>query len=372
MPSKPSTKAFASTRMTALRDRLFRAENATILLLLVALAFITVYFSAKSEFFLTWDTVKNTSYNYADLAVLAVPMALLMIAGGVDLSLGANMALSSVLMALAVREWDWPGWAGILLALGVGALIGAINGFLCGILGCNPVIVTIGGLFAIRGVGKLIRVESQSPLGNNLDDTKTKVSEGIFDSLGSGTFLGLPSLAWFAIATFLVGGIFIAFTPWGRYIYAIGINRQAAFLSGLPVRALPFFLYVATGIGGGLAGVIAATRIQGTNPSDVGLQMEFKTLIVVLLGGVAWAGGRGKLTGVAIAVIFFSVLQQGQTLLDVNPFWQDTILGLALAIAAVVDALLVILPGRLRTRRAVADRAAVPPLARGPEPPPQD
>jgi ribose/xylose/arabinose/galactoside ABC-type transport system permease subunit len=336
----------------------FKAENATVLLLLVGLAALVVYFSARSDVFLSWETVKVTSVNYADLAVLAVPMALLMIAGGVDLSLGSTMALSTVVMALAVRDWGWPGSAGVLLALGIGAAVGTVNGLLCGIIGCNPVIVTIGGLFALRAIGQLIRVEPQFPLGNDKDVAGLEQSEPIFRVIGSGEFLGLPNLAWFAIGMFLLGGIFIAFTPWGRYIYAIGINRQAAYLSGLPVRILPFFLYVATGACAGLAGVLAASRIDSTDPSQLGFQREFYTLIVVLLGGVAWAGGRGKLAGVAVAVVFLSTLFQGLTLLDVNSFVQLVILGGALVVAALVDAILVILPGRVRTRRQVAAQVA--------------
>jgi ribose/xylose/arabinose/galactoside ABC-type transport system permease subunit len=358
MTTEPVPASATISRTSRWRSRTFRPENATVLLLIAGLIGITIYFTAKDSTFFTWQTVKTTSSNWADLAVLAVPMALLMIAAGVDLSLGANMALTSTLLAMAATTWGWSGWAAIGFALAIGALVGAVNGFLCSIVGCNPVIVTIGGFFALRALGKLIRVEPISPLGRGKDADGLDQSDAIFRTIGSGDFLGLPVLAWIAIGVFVLGGIFIAFTPWGRYIYAIGINPQAAYLSGLPVKALPFFLYVATGLGAAIAGVMSSAIVQSSDPSAIGDKREFYTLIVVLLGGVAWAGGRGKLSGVAVAVVFLAVLFQGLTFLNVNSFVQDVILGLALVVAAVVDALLGVLPERLNARRRIAEQTA--------------
>ena len=149
---------------------------------------------------------------------------------------------------------------------------------MCSYLRFSPIIVTLGMLGAIRGITLLITVDPLYGL------------DGVFNTLGSGEVGGFPVIVMIALGVFLVGGIFLSLTPWGRYVYAIGVNPQAAFLSGLPIRSLPFMLYVATGASAGLAGVMFAARLGGTSPADLGIGMELTALTAILLGGVAFAG----------------------------------------------------------------------------------
>jgi ribose/xylose/arabinose/galactoside ABC-type transport system permease subunit len=156
---------------------------------------------------------------------------------------------------------------------------------------------------------------------------------------------------WFVIVPFALGAIFIRVTPWGRHIYAIGANRQAAYLSGLPTRWLPFWLYVATGMAAGLTGILLTARLDGMTPGQTGLTLEIQVLTVVLLGGVAFAGGRGRLFGVLVAWLFLATLQDGLVLLNVAPAVQLVASGLALAFAAAIDMLGSWVTERMEARR---------------------
>jgi len=323
-------------------------ETASSLMLLIALIGLCSFFTWKSPHFLTAGNFKVIAGNYSVIAVATVGMALLMISGPVDLSIGSIVGATGTMMALSVHDWGWPAGAAIAFAIALGAAIGAFNGLLVAVFGFNPVIVTLGTQLLVRGVLELVRDTPVFGLGPT------------FRWIGSGELLGLPVQAWFAIGMFVVGGLFLAVTPWGRYVYAIGINRQAAFLSALPVRALPFFLYVATGAGAGLAGMMLASRLNGASPGDQGLTFELQALTAILLGGVAWAGGRGRLSGVFLALVFLGVLENGLTLLNVSPFVQMVVRGCALIVAAGLDAVSGRLAGRLRFRAKVNVQRATP------------
>jgi ribose/xylose/arabinose/galactoside ABC-type transport system permease subunit len=337
---------------TALSRRLRDVESLTSIVLFGALVLLFVYFTARSDRFLTVGNMKVIAANYSVIAVATVGMALLMISGPVDLSIGSTVGATGVMMALAVHDWGWPAGAGILFAVAIGASIGVLNGGLVAVCGFNPVIVTLGTQLLVRGVLELIRETPVYGLGPT------------FRIIGAGDWLGVPIQAWFAIAAFALGGVFLRFTPGGRHVYAIGINRQAAFLSALPVRALPFSLYVVTGAGAGVAGMLLAARLNGASPGDQGLTFELQALTAVLLGGVAWAGGRGRLTGVFLALVFLGVLENGLTLLNVSPFAQMVVRGCALIAAAALDGVSSTLTARFRFRsRARAQMAPIEPEA---------
>jgi ribose/xylose/arabinose/galactoside ABC-type transport system permease subunit len=308
----------------------FLLNNALLLALVVECAF----FASRSSTFLTVGNVRNIAINSAILAVVVVASTMLLISGHIDLSIGSTIGLSGVLTCLAALEWGYSDGVSIAIGIVAGAGIGAINGFMCSFLRFSPIIATLGMLAAIRGTTLLITVDPLYGL------------EGTFTTIGVSEVGGFPVLVLIALGVFLVGGLFLGFTPWGRYVYAIGINPQAAFLSGLPVRMLPFLLYVATGASAGLAGVLFASRLGGAAPADLGIGMELTVLTAVLLGGVAFAGGRGGLFGVLVAVAFLGVLQNGLVLLNVQPFIQLLSEGLVLVAAAGLDALGLYLAGR--------------------------
>jgi ribose/xylose/arabinose/galactoside ABC-type transport system permease subunit len=315
-------------------------------ILLLALAALALYFATHSAAFLTISNIKVLLTNYAAIGVVAATMALLVIAGQVDLSVGSNIGFSGMIAALAMTSWGMPSFVGILLGVGSGALVGLANGILCAFLNFSPIIVTLGMLSVLRGVTLLINPIEVSGLGDT------------FFAIGNGGLLGMPILLIVVFAVFLLSAGFLSLTVWGRYVFAIGVNPQAAFLAALPVRAVLLGLYIATGSAAGLSGVLLVARLDGASPGSLGLQMELQALTIILLGGVAFAGGRGRILGVFIAWVFLGVLDNGLTLLNVPPFVQLVASGAALVFAASLDALGTFLGPRLDQRRRVAEQVS--------------
>lgn len=315
-------------------------------ILLATLIIMVAYFSIQSSVFLTVSNFTVLLTNYAAIGVVVSAMAILVIAGHVDLSVGSNIAFSGMITAISITSLGVSPGLAIVLGIFSGAAIGAVNGFLCGVLRFNPIIVTLGMLSLLRGVTLLINPTEVYGLGDTLF------------RLGNGWFLGIPILLWIVIIAFALSAIFIAHTVWGRYVYAIGVNPHAAFLAALPIRRLLVCLYIVTGAAAGLAGVLLAARLDGVSPGSLGLQMELQALTIILLGGVAFTGGRGRIFGVATAWVFLGVLENGLTLLNVPPFIQLVASGLALVLAASLDALATYMAPKLAQRRKIAEAVA--------------
>lgn len=315
-------------------------------ILLLALLLLITYFSVESSVFLTVSNFKVILTNYAAIGVVAAVMALLVIAGQVDMSVGSNIGFSGMITAIAMTSWGMPAGAGVLIGIGTGALVGLVNGILCAYLRFSPIIVTLGMLSVLRGATLLTNSIEVAGLGDT------------FFWIGNGNLLGIPVLLWVVGAVFLLSAGFLSMTVWGRYVFAIGVNPQAAFLAALPVRPVVLGLYVATGTAAGLAGVLLVARLDGASPGSLGLMMELQALTIVLLGGVAFAGGRGRIFGVLTAWVFLGVLDNGLVLLAVPPFVQLVASGLALVFAASLDALGNFLGPRLEQRRRVSEQLA--------------
>lgn len=324
---------------------LSRADNIIINTLVVALIVAIGFFTLKSPYFFVWANFRVILSTTAVLGVVAVGLTCLIIAGKADLSIGASIGLSSTMTSLAAAEWHWNPFLAIGLGVLAGAAVGAANGLLCGTLGLNPVIVTLGMMTSVKGITQIVRQNPVNGLGH------------VFGTINNGSVLGFPVITIFTAVAFLIGALFLAFTPWGRHTYAVGTNQQASFLSALSVRALPFALYLATGAAAGLAGVLWAARLDGTDPGSAGTGMEFKALTVVLLGGVAFAGGRGKIVGVLLAVLFLGVLDNGLVILNVNQHIQEVVQGVALITAAALDVGGANLAAKVQFRRQVEQRS---------------
>lgn len=298
-------------------------DNVIIITLILACAFFAVF----AHNFLSLSNVRNIAINSAILAVVVVPSTILIVAGYIDLSVGSATGLAGVLTALAASKWGWPAPVAMALGLAAGTAVGTLNGVLCSLLGFNAIVVTLGMLSVVRGATLMITNASLFGLGD------------AFAVIGRGSVLGMPVVVLVALAIFAVGGVFFRATRWGRHVYAIGSNPEAAYLAGLPVRGLPFALYLLTGLATGIAGIMAVARLDGAAPAQLGINLELLALTAVLVGGVAFAGGRGSLSGVFFAVLLLGVLQNGLVLMNVPIFTQTLMTGLLLIAAAAVDGL---------------------------------
>ncbi|GII96439.1 ABC transporter permease [Sinosporangium siamense] len=295
--------------------------------LLIGLILMVVFFTAQSDLFLTAGNIKNIALSSAVLLIVAVPQALLVIMGYVDLSVGSAVGLSGVVTGLLIVDQQWSWGAAVLAGLAIGTIGGLANGVLVSYTRLSPIIVTLGTLQLYRGITQFLREDPPSDFGRGMA------------LLGRGLYLGVPVPVWIALGVFALGALFLYGTAPGRHVYAIGVNTEAAYLSGVATKRLPLIMYGVIGLAAGLGGVLYAARLDSAPPGTLGVSFELEVLTAVLLGGVAFSGGRGTMFGVLLGVVFLGVLRNGMTLMNVPYFAQAMATGAALVIAAGLDQL---------------------------------
>jgi ribose/xylose/arabinose/galactoside ABC-type transport system permease subunit len=302
------------------RTRELLALNA----LLLGLVALILVFALLNERFLSIDNFRNLLQQSAVIATVAVPTALLLIAGKVDLSIGSTLALGGVTCGLLLANGT-PVLVAVAAGIAAGAVVGLLNGLLVTALELSPIIVTLGILTAGRGLALVI---SPDPLFN---------FGSTFEAFGQGRLVGVPYLVLVAATVAAVGGAVLAFAPLGRHIYAVGVNEEAAYLSGVRVKRVVLGLYVVSGAAAALGGVMLAARIGSAPSGALGVGFELDVLTAVLLGGVAFDGGRGRVSGVLLGVLFLAVLGNGLTLENVPASVAALVKGLVLVVAAGLD-----------------------------------
>lgn len=289
--------------------------------ILVLLIVLMIVIQSQADGFLTVGNLRGIAMDSAILAIVAIPSALLIIGGYFDLSVGSTLGLGAVVSGTIMATTQVPAPIAILAGVAAGAAVGLIVGLITTYGRLSAFIVTLGALTAVRGLAMLI---SPLPTAGYGDD---------FAFLGTGAILGIPVPVLIAGTVILIGGLFLGYTPAGRHVFAIGVNAEAARLSGLAVRRLPFILYILTGAAAGLGGAITASRLDSAPAGSVGVGFELVVLTAVLLGGVTFTGGSGSIFGVVIGVLFLGVLNNGLTLLGVTQSWQQIASGCALVLA---------------------------------------
>lgn len=290
--------------------------------LLVVLALMVLVFQLSTGSFLGAANLRGIATDASTIAIVAVPLALLVISGYLDLSVGSTLALGGLVGGwLAGPQGQSPAVA-VLGALAAGAAVGAVNGVLCCYLGLSAFIVTLGMLTAVRGLAQQLFPLPLSDFGTG------------FAWLGGARIAGIAAPVVIAALVLVAGALFLALTPAGRHVFAIGVNREAAYLSGISVRRTPFALFVLTGAAAALAGTIRASVLDSAVAGTSGAGFELTVLTAVLLGGVALSGGSGSVFGVLLGVLFLGCLQNGLTLLSVPTFWQLMAQGVALVAGA--------------------------------------
>ncbi|AYC43417.1 ABC transporter permease [Streptomyces griseorubiginosus] len=289
--------------------------------LIVVLGVMVVAFQLSTGSFLDPANLRGIATDAATLAIVAVPSALLVISGYLDLSVGSTLALGGLVGGWLAGQGQSPVVA-VLGALAAGAAVGAVNGVLCCYFGLSAFIVTLGMLTAVRGLAQQLFPLPLSGFGTG------------FAWLGGARIAGLAAPVVVAALVLVAGALFLALTPAGRHVFAIGVNREAAHLSGIDVRRTPFALFVITGVAAALAGAIKASVLDSVVAGTSGSGFELAVLTAVLVGGVALTGGSGSILGVLLGVLFLGCLQNGLTLLDVPTFWQQMAQGSALVAGA--------------------------------------
>ncbi len=285
-----------------------------------------VLFSSLSPYFLNVDTLSDASFNFTERALIALPLALLIIAGEIDISVAAIIALASVTMGLgAAHGVGTPGLLGLGLATGL--LAGCVNGALVTVGRVPSIVATIGTMTLFRGAAYAI-------LGNRV----LKEYPGSFAVFGQGYLAGPVSIELALFAVFaLAFGLFLHRTRWGRAIYAIGANPVASRFAGLDVNRYKFALFALTGLFAGLAAVLLTSRLGSTRPS-IAQGWELEVIGIVILGGVSVWGGKGTIMGVVLAALVFGLVTFGLGLMNIPGIVMSIFTGALLILVVAVPA----------------------------------
>lgn len=289
-----------------------------------ALLAAVAVFSVLSPRFATLSNSEVILLNIAEMGILVIPMALLIMSGTVDLSVGSIASLGAVISAWTMTSTGLV-WAGILAGVLFGSLAGAINGLLVSVLGLNPIVITLGFLSVWGGLALYLT-------------GGTTIAGLPAEFTGMARFsLGPVPVQLVLLVVVVAGGWFILNKrPLGREILAIGGSKRAAYLIGIDVRRTQFLLFTITGAAAGLAGILLSGKLAAAPPT-IGLSLEMSALLVILVGGVAFEGGSGRISGVVAGLLLIGVLNNGLIVAGVSQFLQSMIIGLTLVLAVCLD-----------------------------------
>ncbi|MCS7314140.1 MAG: ABC transporter permease [Bryobacterales bacterium] len=294
------------------------------LLPLATLATLFIALSLASPYFLTYTNLTSVVRQTAVINVMALGMTLIIIAGGIDLSVGAVMAFSGLLGTMAL-EAGWPIPAGVALALACGLGWGLANGLLITQLKINPFIVTLGTLGIARGVTLIIS-----------DGLPVHRIPKEFSFIGEGNLLGVPFVLWILVFCAVLTHVLLEHTRMGRYAFAIGSNPEAAWYTGIPVAFHTTAVYAYSGLLCGLAGMIEASRLMTGQPT-AGQGYELQVIAAVVIGGGSLRGGEGSVAGTLVGAFIMGLLANGSDLLGISPYLQQAIIGGVIILAVAVD-----------------------------------
>lgn len=298
--------------------------------LLLFIVILCVLFQLRNHNFLTLSNIRDLLANTAILGILAVGMMMVLLTGGIDLSIGATIALSGMVSALTVSAVPTlPPVVAVLEGMAVGLVAGALIGLLIAQFNVLPIIATLGFMNIIRGVTYLV--------SRGAWVSAYQMSEG-FKRLATGSLLGVNNLILIAAGIFIVYSYFINHTRTGRQIYAVGSNPEAADISGIPRRRIVWLVYAAMGTLSGLAGVLWVAKFASAQ-GDTAVGYELSVIAAAVLGGVSISGGSGKVLGLVLGTILFGILNNALPLIRVSPFWQQAIQGFVILAAVVINVL---------------------------------
>jgi ribose transport system permease protein len=295
---------------------------------LIGLALLCMALAVSTDTFLTFRNILNVLDQITVLGILAIGMTLVILIGGIDLSVGSVLALAGMVLGY-VSHPDYLGMSvpvGIIAALVVAGLCGFVSGLMVTLAKLPPFIATLAMMSVARGFANLIT-----------DGSQIVGFPDWFTSLSITRHFGILSVTVAVmIALTLIFAMFLMYRANGRNLYAIGGSAEVARLSGISVNTLTNWVYAACGALAGLAGIVLAARLDSVQPSS-GLGYELDTIAAVVIGGASLSGGIGSIGGTAIGVLIIGVLRNGLNLLGVSPFIQQIVIGVVIALAVAAD-----------------------------------
>ena len=291
----------------------------------------SIIIQIRNHEFLTPGNINNILTNTAILAILSVGMMMILLTGGIDLSIGAIIAFSGMITGLLVREkLPIPVPLLIVISISIGTVLGLITGTLVARFSILPIIASLGMMNVIRGFTYIVSKGAWVSAYQMSDE---------FKALATGKFLGINNLVVFALIIYISFYYFINFSRIGRRIYAIGSNPEAAEVIGLPRKRIILLVYMLMGALAGLAGILWVSKFASAQ-GDTAIGYEMNVIASCVLGGVSVSGGRGKVSGLILGVVLFGILANALPLIKVSPFWQQAIQGLVILTAIITNVLI--------------------------------
>jgi ribose transport system permease protein len=291
-----------------------------------ALALLVIWLTATQSQFLTSGNLLNILEANASLLVVAVGTTFVMLVGGFDLSVGGMLALTGVILATLIQE-GLPVLLAIVLVVIGATLVGlVVNGLLIARVGLSFFVVTLGTASLFRGLA-LVKTQGE---------TQGLYEESLIKAIGTNDLVGIPVLVVVAGVVLVLALLVTRFTGYGRQLYAVGGNADAARLAGINVTAVRASAYAIAGMCAGIAGVLTTSRLAAAAP-DMGAGIELTAAAAVLIGGTSLMGGSGGLLGSLLGVLFLGVLSNGLTLAGISAFWQGVVTGAVLILAVLFD-----------------------------------
>ncbi|WP_462409533.1 ABC transporter permease [Neobacillus sp. Marseille-QA0830] len=314
-------------KKTSLSVRIARFREAGLLGFIILLSIIV---QLRNSNFLTFENLNDMITNTAILSILAIGMMLVIITRGIDLSIGATLALSGMIAALTVGAYPnlHPIWA-VALGILIGVASGAVLGLIIAKGGVLPIIATLGMMYIFRGLTFMVSG------GKWVSAHQMPAS---FKAIATGTFLGMNHLILIAAVMYLIFYYFLNHTRTGRQIYAVGSNPDSAKISGIPHDRIIWLVYTLMGGLSGLAGVLWVSKFASAQ-GDTATGYELTVIAACVLGGVNIAGGSGKISGIILGSVLLGILNNALPLINVSPFWQMGIQGAIILIAVILNAL---------------------------------
>ncbi|MFS9164426.1 ABC transporter permease subunit [Streptococcus mitis] len=301
----------------------YMSELTTVIALIILMAVITIINSN----FLTANNLLNLLLQVTSNALIAFGMTFVILTGGIDLSVGSILALSSALTAGLLGS-GMPVTLAILISLILGCILGMINGLLISYGKLAPFIVTLATMTIFRGA--TLVYTNGNPITKGLSDTF------LFQFLGQGYIVGIPFPVIIMFIVFIVLYALLHKTAFGKSVYAIGGNEKAAFISGVKLNKVKIIIYSISGIMASISGLIITSRLSSAQPT-AGASYEMDAIAAVVLGGTSLSGGKGRILGTLIGALIIGVLNNGLNIIGVSAFWQQVVKGVVILIAVLID-----------------------------------
>ena len=301
----------------------YMSELTTVIALIILMAVITIINSN----FLTANNLLNLLLQVTSNALIAFGMTFVILTGGIDLSVGSILALSSALTAGLLGS-GMPVTLAILISLIMGCILGMMNGLLISYGKLAPFIVTLATMTIFRGA--TLVYTNGNPITKGLSDTF------LFQFLGQGYIVGIPFPVIIMFIVFIVLYVLLHKTSFGKSVYAIGGNEKAAYISGVKLNKVKIIIYSISGIMASISGLIITSRLSSAQPT-AGASYEMDAIAAVVLGGTSLSGGKGRILGTLIGALIIGVLNNGLNIIGVSAFWQQVVKGIVILIAVLID-----------------------------------